>query len=389
LLLTTLLLLATYTRTQVLRPQLFSVLMFALLVDRLRRSHQNRRLIEIPAVMCVWANLHGAWVVGMATLVVWITVETVEARVAQRFGAATPTPHSIPKAALLLSAALTATLLNPYGWAQWSFLRDTVGLSRTDISDWAPFIALPVPIIVLDLVMPALVLLSWFVYRRAVRLRDAAVVALLAFGTLRVGRVDAFLQVSIGLLFAPELLALFNGAAMRLARYERLRSETAVNFAAATALAVVAVASTAPRLTQIAVEGLWIPDRDAVRFLRAESPHTHLLTWFDWGEYAIWHLSGAGIRVSMDGRRETVYSPRVLNEHWAFYRNDANSWMYPDQIGADCIWLPRRLPIVARLREHGWNVAFESGRSIVLSRENGRTLIASSQDASPQFFPAE
>ena len=28
---------------------------------------------------------------------------------------------------------------------------------------------------------------------------------------------------------------------------------------------------------------------------------------YDWGEYVLWHL-GPGVKVSMDGRRETVYS---------------------------------------------------------------------------------
>ncbi len=32
-----------------------------------------------------------------------------------------------------------------------------------------------------------------------------------------------------------------------------------------------------------------------------------LAVWFDWGQYAIWHLSPR-LRVSWDGRRETVYS---------------------------------------------------------------------------------
>jgi hypothetical protein len=46
------------------------------------------------------------------------------------------------------------------------------------------------------------------------------------------------------------------------------------------------------------------------------------------------------------------------------------------------------MPVVSSLRQHGWHVAFESERSIVLSRESGRTLVAS-RDPSPQFFPAE
>jgi hypothetical protein len=90
----------------------------------------------------------------------------------------------------------------------------------------------------------------------------------------------------------------------------------------------------------------------------------------------------------MDGRRETVYSAEVLADHWAFYRNQRDAWRYADRIGAERIWLPRELPVVTTLRQHGWHIAFESDRSIVLSRDSSRTLVAS-RDRSPQYFPAE
>ena len=84
--------------------------------------------------------------------------------------------------------------------------------------------------------------------------------------------------------------------------------------------------------------------------VRRTCPNERVLTWFDWGEYAIWHLSPAGIRVSMDGRRETIYSRQVLEDHRAFYNNDRSALDYPDRINAECIWLPTRLGTVAALQ---------------------------------------
>lgn len=49
-----------------------------------------------------------------------------------------------------------------------------------------------------------------------------------------------------------------------------------------------------------------MPEREAVAFLRSNRLHGKLLTWFDYGEYAIWHLAPK-LRVSLDGRRETAY----------------------------------------------------------------------------------
>ena len=43
-----------------------------------------------------------------------------------------------------------------------------------------------------------------------------------------------------------------------------------------------------------------------------------LVVWFDWGEYAIWHFAPA-LRVSIDGRRETVYTDQVMQKHLNFY----------------------------------------------------------------------
>jgi hypothetical protein len=54
-----------------------------------------------------------------------------------------------------------------------------------------------------------------------------------------------------------------------------------------------------------------VPDRiypmQAVALLSAARAEGAMAVDFDWGEYVIWHL-GPAVRVSLDGRRETVYS---------------------------------------------------------------------------------
>ena len=48
-----------------------------------------------------------------------------------------------------------------------------------------------------------------------------------------------------------------------------------------------------------------VPAR-AIGLLEQSGVEGNLAVYFDWGEYAIWHLQ-PGIKVGMDGRRETVY----------------------------------------------------------------------------------
>jgi hypothetical protein len=68
----------------------------------------------------------------------------------------------------------------------------------------------------------------------------------------------------------------------------------------------------------------------------------------------------------MDGRRETVYSARVLRDHARFYQGDGDMVDYPERIGADHVWLPSRLAIIEPLKRRGWVTLLDTGQSVVL-----------------------
>jgi hypothetical protein len=89
----------------------------------------------------------------------------------------------------------------------------------------------------------------------------------------------------------------------------------------------------------------------------------------------------------MDGRRETVYSDRTVESHFAFYRAKTSHVGYVDAVGADLVWLPARLPIVPVLKERGWSVAYESQVSVVFERAHSgpRVEVALRPDA--RVFP--
>jgi hypothetical protein len=366
---------SSYTRTQVLRPQLFSVLCFAALLILLRRRERGTgdSPWSIAALFCLWANMHGGWIVGFAVLGLWSACRVVEQR----------EWLTLRRRATEVAAALAATLVNPYGVGLWAFLRDTVGLER-NISDWTPFIRFPVAVIAIEVVLPLLAAVA-LIRRRTLHPRHGALLAILAFGTYRVGRVDAFLQVAIGLLLAAPLVALLNEADDWLRARPTFTHSSPIHGVAAAGLTAAAVIVGIMHVGTIYIGGTWIPDPEAMKFLRTDAANTRLLTWFDWGEYAIWHLAPAGVRVSMDGRRETVYSERVLADHWDFYQNRNRALDYPNAIGADRIWLPRAFPVVPVLRERGWHVAYESDVSVVLSRTPCETRVSTPAPATGYF----
>jgi hypothetical protein len=74
-----------------------------------------------------------------------------------------------------------------------------------------------------------------------------------------------------------------------------------------------------PRMSCIPIrppESMGFPLR-AVRLLQEAGVEGHLAVHYNYGEYVIWHLS-PGVRVSMDGRRETVYPDSVYQEALRF-----------------------------------------------------------------------
>ena len=371
---------ATYSRTQVIRPQLFSVAIFCAMLYVLRETDRGRAraLWCIPLCFAAWVNLHGGWIVGFAALGVWMLGDAWRRRSIRWTIALTAVG----------AVALLATLLNPYGLGLWRFLAETVRADRPDVSDWKPLLQLPPAILVIESILPLVAMAALLRERswRRVPFRDVAVLALLLVATFRVGRVDAFLQAAIAIFLARPILTFLNGIDLH-ARGSFKRASVPVG-AMALILAAYVVATGCWSLRVIGVDGPWIPDRAAAAFLRENSPGARVLTWFDWGEYALWQLSPAGIRVSMDGRRETVYSARVLSDHQRFYQGRADMVDYPERIGADLVWLPSRCPIIEPLRRRGWMTKLDTGQSVVLGR--GPAPIAAraiSPPGGPDVFP--
>jgi hypothetical protein len=370
---------ATYSRTQVVRPQLFSVALFGIILYLLRLSDrgQDKVLRWLPVIFAVWANVHGAWIVGLAAVGVWLAGDFCQRPSAARFWN------------YLTIGALSglATLLNPYGLGLWQFIAETVRPARPDITDWKPLLEFPTAVLVVESILPIVAIGALWRSRREWRVppRDLAVLTLLAVATYRVGRVDAFLQAAIAFLLARPLVHLLERIELN-ARPSLRRASAPVGLMSGALIAYVAWAAIG-NVRVVRVEGSWIPDRDAALALRQARPGARVLTWFDWGEYALWQLSPAGIRVSMDGRRETVYSETVTADHMRFYAGREDMVDYPDRIGADHVWLPSHMPIIDPLVRQGWVKVLDTGKSVVLARDGRPIKAITAQASAGNLFP--
>jgi hypothetical protein len=352
------------TRSQQVRPQLFSVLCFSVLVLLLRRAERRQlALWLLPPLMVFWANTHGGWLVGCGTLGLWCAANTWTA-----WRRAELTARSLVTMWAACIAAVAATLVNPYGIGLWRFLASTVGPSRRFIAEWGPVytdIALLGPWCVFALIAAVAI-------RRADRsTRLHAVVIPLFWGLVgfKVSRLDAFFALSTVGLLAPEIIRMIQER--RRAERTGRQSLVAQGMVAVVALAILTLTIPQLKTNLLCIDvhaASTVPEVEAMTFIREQQLAGKMVTFFDWGQYAIWHKP-SDLRVSMDGRRETVYTERTVDLHLDMYLALQDGLSYLESLHADYIWLPRDLPVTAVLSQSAmWSPIYRSSGSIIFAR---------------------
>jgi hypothetical protein len=384
---------STVPVTRTLRPQAWSLMLLVMLCRILIEDRQRLRWV-IPVLLAIWANLHGGWIVGFGILVVWTICDLVT----WGRGDSSVSPQTAVAVAALSGLA---TLATPYGWELWEFLLETVRMGR-DITEWRPLWRQPPPDWVPWIVAVAIAI--WCLRRpQRYRLHVAGVIAMLAFSSARVMRIAPLFVACATVLLSPWFRARFPARAGRLPAVAPTgaRGLPAVAPAGAKAgdqrmaaaglfvAALVAAAFVGSKsLTCVRTEGTWIPDAEAASVLE-HAPPGRLVTFFNWGEYALWHF-GPRLRVSMDGRRETVYTDTRLLEHDAIVRG--TDLAFPTLAGwnAEYVWLPTRSSATrAWLLANGYRLEKETPRSFVAVRKDLPVLTGATEHSpqGPTCFP--
>jgi hypothetical protein len=356
--------------TRTLRPQLWSMVCLAM-VSRVLVEDRRAGRWWLPVLFGVWANLHGGWIVGLAVLGLWAAADVV-AR-----------PRMLSTWAPVVTASALATLCSPYGSTLWIFLRGTVGMSR-NITEWQALWTASFPNWLPWIATTAAAL--WAIGRTpGYRLRLSAVLVALAYASARVMRVWPLYVECAAIFLAPALRARWPQ------RAGRRMSATQADAAAAAVVLLTAVAFAvsygSSSLRCIGLRGDWVPDPVAARALDGGQPG-RLVVFFDWGEYAIWHW-GPSLKVSMDGRRETVYSDTRLAEHQAVLSGTPAGLSALDTWRAEYVWLPSASTTTKQwLATHGYRIEVDTSKSFVAVREDLPRLPRNASATMAGCFPS-
>jgi hypothetical protein len=372
----------TYSRAMSFRPQVFSLVLFSILLWILRKSDgpRTRILLLVPIIFALWANLHGGWLVGLGAFGLWCAFNVVRA---DRFG------RSQVLLVIIALASGLATLANPYGVRLIQFLSETVRLSR-EIGDWQPLFALPRVALIPWFVATFLAIAALTTRQRTVNPAYVAIIALYWIASIRVSRLDAFFVLSVVMLLNREITAFYERVVRR--SREPAPSVAPVRKAwigvALLTMGIAAATLTRSNFNCIRFPTTDEPEEQAARFVKQNGLKGRMLTFFDWGQYAIWHLA-PDITVSMDGRRETVYSENLVARHFLLYRNHPGGTTLVHDLSPDYIWLPRRFSVIKNLENEGWFRIFSGPTSVILASSPMTSVAQGEQSSTRRCFPDE
>lgn len=349
-----------------LRPQLWTAIGVVLVCRTL--TLRSAAVWYLPVLFAVWANLHGGWVVGGAVLFVWTVAAWVQ--------------RQPDRGRLLLVGAVSffATLLNPYGVELWQFLFETVRLHRADISEWQPIVrngAGPVGLWTLGV---AVVVLSWLKAGRPPA-GTLAVLVVLGYAAASVTRLVPLFGLAAVMLLSPWWPP--DQPDGRASPHPLALLAVELVFVGITLAATFPV-PLVPTCVRI-LDSPYAPDTRAAEALRGTSGR--LVTYFDWGEYVLWHF-GPALKVSIDGRRETVYTDATVAEQRAIVEGTPVGLAVLDRIDPDYVWLPSEATAAERwLTANGYRMEVKTPRSFIVVRQDLPSLPRRSAVASSTCFP--
>jgi len=357
-----------------IRPQLFTYLFYALTLLIILRAEagEYRWLWVAPLLLALWANLHGGVLAGFGLFGLWALLHLLFHRQAWR--------QIIPPAL----ASITAAFANPYGADLLIFLLRTATVPRPEVNDWQPLKLVSVfgPMYFLILAISVVGLSLSLQKRRPVLLILFGITALLPWMAIR--HLPLFSITS--LVFTGEHVGSAWSRATPRKKGERSLPLWAVSLPVTTAAALLVLGSTQDLHRIHMLEGDM--PITAVALLKQSGVSGNLATEFGWGEYIIWHV-GPQIKVSLDGRRETVYSTAIYRQNLHFL-SGVDDWdVLLREHPTDMVLLKKSTPAYNLVRlKRDWLQIFGDSKSALFVSRNS-SLVEPLRQAVDGFVPPE
>ncbi len=360
----------------VVRPQLAGLVCFLLLVHRTTSRHPRAAdWWFIPLLHCVWANLHGSFLVGIA----WLGVLTVGRAIdlVRRTGTLRSLTHDQTVRRLFLWCELSAAaaLINPYGIGLYGeVLSFGQNANLTALTEWQ-VLDLRAPHGMVFLAMVAVLVCVYRVTPRRVASWEVLILIGLSVATLWSARFIVW--------WAPV-------AALLLVTHGRAATQRWFPWQAE-----LAPSPRTGKWSLVSVGLAWIffaysplgmrlmhhrePPADralssftpvaAVNYLKEHPPQGQVFNTYEWGDYLQW-AGPDGVQVFLNSHAHLV--PRDVWVHYMQVIQEADGWPdILDRYGVNAILLDHlnRSCLVKRLKDDPkWRIGYDDKLAIVFLR---------------------
>ncbi len=340
----------------------------------------NRRLLWLlPPLFCLWVNLHGTWLIGLALLVLYCATGCVRVQMGA-LQQLRSSPADRKQTAAVIGASIASLFINPYGWRLvWNPLDMMLNqqVNITTVAEWKPLNVGNLEGAALVIVVLLMVLAN-LKRGRIWSLFEFAVVAFGCYAAVDHVRFLYLAAVLIGPALAMDIARSFSGEPNQ-------KTIPAMNALIALA-ALVCVVVMFPTEKKLQAR---LSDEFPLRLIRAIQP--------GWRTFNTDYVGGMMAFESkpslIDSRVDTFEHHGVLQNYLAAMNLD-KSLEILDFYRVDHALLAEGQPL-AYLLEHvpGWSVLMreknaDSEYVLLVKNANGSSILASQTDAPPATHPA-
>ncbi len=358
------------------RAQVFTNFFLVLtlyVLERTKRTNRPTHLWCLVPVFLCWANLHGGFVAGLGVIGLFAAGQTLSKQ------------RSAPYWVILAPAA-SITLVNPYGWRYWTYLKDALFMPRPDISEWhSVFLALQngdfSSNIMIFLILFVLALLMLITVRKR-HWSDIFLVMATSFLAFKHVRHQSLFFLIIGCCGPLYFTHAWNSIQLPVTQTDRWKK--AVNLLVPLLFLCLLLFFGTRFITghplNLTVRNTPPEESSednypagAVDFIRKSKLRGNILTEFNWGEYIIWNLPES--RVAMDGRYETVYTEKSSRDYFHFTKGGSGWRDYLNEYPHDMILFRRESPISTTLRRiPDWLEVYSDADCVLFIRKSNALI---------------
>ncbi|MEW5819327.1 MAG: hypothetical protein AB1782_03990 [Cyanobacteriota bacterium] len=353
-----------------IRPQIFTYLFFSITLFLLEYDGLKTRLsyIAFPLMFIVWVNSHGGVMAGLALVCFYAIYQFIfsnllfeNKKLSLKFEKESLKLFIIP---LILFAVL---IINPYFYKYYPYIVDAISMQRPFVEEWGSLFETMANFTYLNILV---LITSIFIilnlrYLTVEKAYSIILILLMMYLALNHVRHIPFFAI-VCAFYLPCLISCLLEKEDFYIRSLQVRKDFLAYLFIAISLILIVISfikdgkisynletniKSTPQYVGYPV--------NTVDFIKRNNLKGNIITNFNWGEYIIYNLY-PDIKVSFDGRYETVYPDNIVKDNLLFISGQPGWRKVLTRFNPDMVLVSKYDPVVYRMAyESGWPIVYK------------------------------